>query len=201
MDAIANSNLKYKDAVTCVYPDNIDELNEIAEILIAKKFTSWRLFRIFPSGRAFENDELQLTFKQTHEMINWIAENKTRYKKLGLTINLSCEGWLPFETDSKVRDGYFFCRAGINIASILSDGNITGCTNNHESFYTGNILTDDFNTVWNNNFDNFRKRNWIDKTVCKSCEHIKACDGGSIHLWELGQEKPKFCYAKNLHEN
>ncbi len=195
LDAVGNSKLTYKDAVTCVFPDNLYELDEIAEILISKKFNSWRLFRIFPSGRAFENKDLQLTFEQTQIMINWIKNNKSKLEKRGLTVNLSCEGWLPFDTDSKVRDGYFFCRAGINIASILSDGNITGCSNNHESFYQGNILKDNFSNIWENKFEDLRERKWLDKTVCNSCEYIKKCKGSSIHLWKKGNEKPNFCYV------
>lgn len=200
LKAVSESKIKYKDAVTCVFPDNLSELNEIADFLLQNKINSWRLFRIFPSGRAENNPDLQLTFEQTHQMINWIKDNKKKYKNKGLTINLSCEGWLPFDIDSQVRDTNFFCRAGVNIASVLCDGTITGCTNNHDSFYTGNILNDDFNTVWENNFDNFRKTERLKNTICNNCEHLKYCRGSSIHLWNLNHDKLKFCYAVNLHE-
>ncbi len=198
LDLIGKSNIKFKDVVTCVYPDNLNELDEIAKILIAKKIAYWRLFRIFPSGRAFNNPVTQLTFEQTQNMLNWIKTNKKRYKKVGLNINLSCEGWLPLEIDKKVRDFPFFCRSGVNFASILSDGTITGCSNNHESFYRGNILNDNFSYIWENEFDIFRNRNWIKNTVCQKCEYCKFCSGGSIHLWELNENKPKFCYVKDL---
>ncbi len=69
---------------------------------------------------------------------------------------------------------------------------------NDESFYVGNILKDDFSNIWEYNFEDFRKRKWVEKTVCNSCEHVKDCNGGSIHLWNLGDEKPKFCYAKEI---
>lgn len=198
IEYVGKSDLKFKDAVTCVYPDNLHELDEIANILINKGIMSWRLFRIFPSGRAFNNPLTQLTFAQTRKMLDWIKENKKGYLKKGLSINMSCEGWLPFDLDKQVRDEPFFCRAGVNIASVLADGNITGCSNNDESFYVGNILKDDFSYVWENKFSDFRERKWIENTICNSCEHIKSCEGGSIHLWNLGEKNPKFCYVKEV---
>ncbi len=195
---IGNTKLKFKDAVTCVYPQNLNELNEIADILIKNKINSWRLFRIFPSGRAFKNEKLLLSFEQTQQMLNWLKLNKNDYKKRGLEINLSCEGWLPFNEDKKVRDNPFFCRAGVNIASILSDGIITGCSNNHKSFAIGNILENDLSYIWENYGAKFREREWLKDTECNDCKWFNDCKGGSIHLWELGSNKPKFCYLKKI---
>ncbi len=198
LDALGKSQIKFKDAVTCVYPKNLNELSQIANLLLSKGINSWRLFRIFPSGRAQNNAEIQLSFSQTQELLTWIAQNKKTFKTKGLDLNLSCEGYLPFEEDMKLRNQPFFCRAGISIASILSDGTITGCTNNHNSFYEGNILNDNFGQLWDKGFHKFRQREWIKKTICANCEYSKYCQGGSIHLWELPSEKPKFCYVNDL---
>jgi len=198
IEALGCSNLEFKDVVTCVYSKNLKELDQIAEVLIENKIKSWRLFRIFPSGRAARNKELQLSFDQTQEMISWIASNKKALALKGLNLNLSCEGWIPFETDMTVRDTPFFCRAGISVASILCDGTITGCSNNHESFYRGNIMKDDFKEMWINRFDDFRKRDWIHEKNCNNCDALKQCKGSSIHLWDLGNEQPNFCYYKDL---
>lgn len=196
LEFIGKSDLKFKDVVTCVYPDNLNELDQIAEILIDKGITSWRLFRIFPSGRAQNNPVTQLTFEQTWQKINWIKENRKKYKKQGLELSMSCEGYIPFGIDKEVRDEPFFCRAGINIASILCDGNITGCSNNDKGFYVGNVLQDDFSYVWEYRFDTFRKKEWLCNTVCNTCEELKSCMGSSLHLWEEGSDRPKFCYIK-----
>ena len=195
---VGDSSLVYKDAVTCVFPHNLNQLNDLADILLSHQIRSWRLFRIFPSGRATDNDLLLLSFEQTQQLLQWIVQNKKKYQEKGLTINLSCEGWLPMSLDEQVRDTPFFCRAGINIASILSDGTITGCSNNHSSFHVGNVLKDDLAYVWENKFDDFRQREWVDETTCSSCEHIRSCKGNSIHLWDKNNTKPNFCYVKDL---
>jgi len=195
---IADLKITYKDVVTCVSPKNIAELEAIAELLIKHGVSKWRLFRIFPSGRASTNNELELTFEQTKEMLGWIEANKQKLRKKGLNLSLSCEGWVPFEQDKKIRDYPFFCRSGINIASILADGTITGCSNNSNGFHVGNIINDNFVKTWKEGFDIFREKEWLKKTICGDCEHFKSCNGGSTHLWEMGDLKPKFCYARDV---
>jgi radical SAM protein with 4Fe4S-binding SPASM domain len=191
----AQSVIPYQDVVTCVSPKNLHDLDQIAELLIENKMKEWRIFRIFPSGRAVSDAGLYLSFEQTQTLLHWVKTNKLKYIEKGLNINLSCEGWLPFDLDRKVRDYPFFCRSGINTASILSDGTITGCSNNSKAFHVGNILKDNFANLWENQFDIFRNRNWLANTSCNACKHVKSCMGGSIHLWEHGKSKPNFCYT------
>ncbi len=192
----ASSGLNMFDVVTCVFQNNLDKLDIIANILLESGVKYWRLFRIFPIGRAKNNEKLRLDYNNTWKMINWIKDNKKKYKAKGLTINLSCEGYLPMQMDLKVRDTPFFCRAGINIASILSDGTITGCSNNGESFFEGNITKDDLLFVWRNRFKNFRDKSWLKDKICEDCRHLKNCRGSSIHLWDMKNKSPYFCYLK-----
>lgn len=195
MDRIGRSDIRFKDAVTCVYPDNIHELDRIAELLLDKGMTSWRLFRIFPLGRVKQNPELLLNYQDTMKVLDWIRQNRANYKKRGLSVSYSCEGWMPHERDTGIRDLPFFCRAGINIASILCDGTITGCSNNQPRFHEGNILNDDLLTLWQNGFQKFRDRSWAKSGECGKCGHFRDCQGSSIHLWSDGSEAPAFCYA------
>jgi radical SAM protein with 4Fe4S-binding SPASM domain len=198
LEIIGKSSVKFKDVVTCVYSENLNDLDALGELLLHYNINSWRLFRIFSIGRAAANPQTKISFEQTQTMLDWLAKNRPKYIRKGLSVNYSCEGWMPFDRDRTIREQPFFCRAGVNIASILADGNITGCSNNHSDFYRGNILTEDFAKVWNTNFDDFRHRNWLKNTVCISCEHIEKCQGSSIHLWDLKSERPSFCYVKNL---
>jgi radical SAM protein with 4Fe4S-binding SPASM domain len=201
IDAIritANSTIPYKDVVSCVSPANLTHLDSIARLLIENGIKNWRLFRIFPSGRAQTNELLHLSYEQTQTLLTWITLNRNTYFKKGLKINLSCEGWVPFDLDRQLRDNPFFCRSGINTASILSDGTITGCSNNSKGFFVGNILTDNFAHVWRKKFDIFREKKWLQDTYCAKCGHYNLCKGGSIHLWEMGCSEPNFCYAIDL---
>ena len=194
---VANAKVPLADVVTCVHPGNLDELDQIARLLLDSGIGAWRLFRIFPLGRAAANDQLLLTFEQTHQMLDWIAARRTHYRELGLAISASCEGYVPFDQDREIRDFPFFCRAGINIAAVLCDGTITGCTNNHSSFFQGNVLTDNLGQVWEDRFQDYRKRDWVRTgTVCSSCGEVRQCNGGSIHLWRKGDSAPAFCYVK-----
>ena len=193
---VADSGVELADVVTCVFPGNLERLDTIAELLVDAGVKSWRLFRIFPLGRAAGNDQLLMSFEQTWQMLDWIATRRPQYEKHGLNITASCEGYVPYDKDRKLREFPFFCRAGVNIASILCDGTITGCTNNDPTFYQGNILEDDLGDVWENRFQDYRRRDWLADTVCNGCDELKSCQGGSIHLWRLGDRAPRFCYVK-----
>ena len=50
--AISKSKIPQRDVVTCVTPRNIEELDDISQVLIENGVCAWRLFRIFPAGRA-----------------------------------------------------------------------------------------------------------------------------------------------------
>ena len=198
LELIGKKNIKFKDAVTCVYPKNLHLLDSTAELLLEKGITSWRLFRIFPKGAATRHNELMLSFEQSREMVQWIANNRAKLKKRGLAVSFSCEGYLNFSLDRKVRDEPFFCRAGVSIASILADGSITGCNNNSEKFYQGNIKDDTFSDVWNNRFTEYRDHEWKKTGICKDCKKWDSCKGSSIHLREKNVDGPLFCYEKKI---
>lgn len=192
--AISKTEIPQRDVVTCVNPRNINELDDISNILVDSGVRAWRLFRIFPAGRAKGNSELLLSIAETKKMIDWVSDKKDNLKKKGLILSLSCEGWLPFATDVNVRNQPFFCRAGVNIASILCDGTITGCSNNSELFFEGNVLNDNLAYKWQNSFKSFRDREWLQTSDCAECDDLKNCKGSSIHLWRDNLKKPAFCY-------
>ncbi len=111
------------DVVSCVNKKNINELKVLKIFYSEHNVSAWRLFTIAPIGRAKDIDDLGLTSEQFTEMMNFIAFAR---KSNTIHINFSCEGYVG-HFEKKVRDNFFFCRAGINIGSILIDGSISAC--------------------------------------------------------------------------
>lgn len=175
---IANENRLNYDVVTCVHQGNICQLQALKDLFIAKGIKAWRLFTIAPIGRAKDNPALQLDGAQLRIMMDFIA---TTRKEGLIDLKFSCESFTGVYEDS-VRDAYFFCRAGINIASVLIDGSICACPNINRNFVQGNIYKDNFMDVWENKFQVMRQREWMRCGICKQCKDFKYCKGGAMHL-------------------
>ena len=191
---LGRSGVPVKDVVTCVSPKTLGDLDATASVLLNAGITSWRLFRIFPKGRALAHPELFLSRVEYASLLEWIRSKRPLFAKAGLELSLSCDGWLPYDLDRMVRSTPFFCRSGIQIASILHDGTITGCPNNDPEYSQGNFFDDDFLSVWNNGFETFRNRAWVKSTASSSCDALAGCEGGSIHSWVPGRKAPLQCW-------
>ena len=167
------------DVVTCVNKRSYRQLPEIKQLLIGLGLKQWRLFTVFPAGRALNDPEMQLDKDEFRALMEFIRSTR----KEGL-INASygCEGFLG-NFEGEVRDHFFFCRAGISIGSVLADGSISACPSIRANYRQGNIYQDDFMEVWNTQFKVFRDRTWMRETEpCRSCRQFTYCRGGGMHL-------------------
>lgn len=178
------------DVVTCVHQRNLPELPQLKALLIENGIKNWRLFTISPIGRAAYNDELQLSRSQVEEVMQFIAETR-RENRIRLTF--SCEAYTG-KYEEQVRDSYFFCRAGINIGSVLINGDISACPNIDRSFVQGNIYQDDLLDVWDNRFQLMRERTWMRTGMCEKCKDFKQCLGGAMHLRPSANDNILRCY-------
>lgn len=178
------------DVVTCVHQRNFPELPQLKELLIRNGVKNWRLFTISPIGRASRNGELQLSRAQVEQMMQFIAETR-RENRIRLTF--SCEAYTG-KYEEQVRDSYFFCRAGINIGSVLIDGGISACPNIDRSFVQGNIYQDKLLDVWDNRFQLMRERTWMRTGMCRKCKDFKQCLGGAMHLRPSVNDNILRCY-------
>lgn len=179
LELITTSKRLNYDVVTCVNARNINELGQLKDFLIKKNVKAWRLFTIAPIGRAATNNDMQLSGAQVKQLMDFIVQAR---KGKRIDTKFSCEAYVG-KYEKKVRDSYFFCRAGINIASVLIDGSISACPNINRSFAQGNIFKDNFLDVWNNRFSIMRNRNWTKTGPCASCPDYNNCNGGAMHLW------------------
>jgi len=206
-----SSRLNY-DIVTCVNKRNINELEALKEFLIEKKVKAWRLFTISPIGRASimqpvsasqqasasqsssdsqpsQINDLCLNPEQLKHLMEFIVEAR---KDSRIKVDFSCEAYLG-KYERKARDAFFFCRAGVQVASILIDGSISACPNINRHFIQGNIYKDDFLDVWNNRFQVMRDRKWTKTGICKNCNAFKNCNGGAMHMWNEKQDEIMCC--------
>jgi radical SAM enzyme (rSAM/lipoprotein system) len=191
--AASSSRLNF-DVVTCVNQRNIFELQSVYEYLIEKGVKAWRLFTIAPVGRAGNNQDLFLTDLQFKELMDFICLKR---KQQSIDVRFSCEGYVG-KYELKVRDSCFFCRAGINIGSILIDGSVSACPNIDRSFAQGNIYRDNFYEIWQNKYIPFRDRSWTKTGKCSSCDDYKDCQGNGLHYWHGDKYEVMVCHNERI---
>ena len=180
------------DVVTCVNKRNFDKLPEIKDFLWSLGVKSWRLFTVFPVGRAAEDPDLQLSNEQFRGLMEYIKS----CRKDGLDVSYGCEGFLGnYEGD--VRNGFFFCKAGVSVGSVLADGSISACPSIRADYHQGNIYKDNFMDVWENQFRPYRNHEWMRKDECADCKWFRYCRGNGMHLRDENG-KLILCHLKRL---
>ena len=184
------------DIVTCVSQRNFAELKEFKDMHIDGGVKEWRIFTIFPIGRAKELPELQLPPDKFKQLFDFIKETRKEGK---IRLNYGCEGYLG-SYELEVRDTLFHCKAGINIASVLVDGSISACPDLRANFIQGNIYKDNFRDVWENRYQIFRDKSWTKQGVCSDCKSYKYCQGNGMHLRQEASGELLFCHLKRIEE-
>lgn len=189
---LVNQNITW-DVITCVNRKNLDYLPEFKWYLQSIGVRQWRLFSIAPMGRAAQYPQLQLSGGQFRQMLDFIVQTR---KNDDIKLSYSCEGFLG-DYEMEVRDYPFFCQSGINVASVLADGSISGCLSVRSDFHQGNIYKDKFSEVWAKRFENMRNREWMRTGVCAECDAWKYCQGNGMHLRDGNGELMLCHYYKN----
>lgn len=189
--------VKHIQVTTVFHKNNINELNELYLIMKNLKINSWRLATMDPIGRAKENDELLLDCKEQKYLLDFIKEKK---KDKSFRINYGCPSFLGIEYEKEVRDHYFICTTGINVASILYNGDLFVCPNvpRQPNLIQGNIRTDNFKEVWENKYKEFRVSTRLSNDECNKCEHWHNCLGGAYHTWDFEKNQQNRCVYKML---
>jgi radical SAM enzyme (rSAM/lipoprotein system) len=181
------------DVVTCVNQRNIGSLSALRDFLIANGVHRWRLFTVFPVGRAAQDPQLQLSNEEFRSLLDFIKSNR---KEGRIEVSYGCEGFLGhYEGD--VRDHFYTCRAGITVGSVLADGSISACPSIRSDYHQGNIYDDDFWEVWQQRYQPFRDREWMRKDECASCSYFRFCKGNGMHLRDA-EGKLLVCHLKRI---
>lgn len=166
------------DVITCVSQRNFSTLPQFKQFLIDAGVRKWRIFTIFPQGRAKLNPELFLSPEQYVELMDFIVETR---KQGMIDLSYSCEGFLG-DYEGEVRSHFYRCDAGTMTASVLANGDISGCMSIRAHYAQGNIYHDRFSDVWNNRFEVMRNRRWLKHDECARCKAWDWCAGGPFHL-------------------
>lgn len=195
---VARAGRLNADVVTCVNRRNIDKLHEIKALLTETGIRKWRLFTITPIGRAAGIEEMALNGEQFSQLLSFIVND--RQSGALPEASFSCESYTA-QFEGKARDGFFFCRAGIHIGSILADGSISACPNIDRQLVQGNIYTDDFNKIWEEKFQPYRNRDWTKVNGCEGCNHYRYCGGSGMHQWNYEEKRLLGCHLSPVGGN
>lgn len=186
---------------TVIHKKNINELEELYLLMKELKINTWRVINLEPIGRALENKDLMLDGNDYKYLFNFIKEKNSK----DLEVAFGCNHFLGLDLEYEVRPWFFLCQSGIRIASIQSNGDITGCLDIRrgdseagKKIIQGNIRTDNFYDVWKNKFEIFRKPKATNSKNCKDCIYLKECDGGGFHTWNFDENKPYICMLDKL---
>ena len=183
------------DIVTCVNRRNYAKLNDIKEYLISKGVEYWRVFTVFPAGRAADDPDMKLTDEEFRGTFDFIRQTKQEGR---IQCNYGCEGFLG-NYEGEARDYFFGCQAGVSTGSVLADGSISACLSIRSNYHQGNIYEDDFMEVWENRFHPYRDREWMKKDDCAKCKYWRYCRGNGMHLRD-GDGKLLLCHLKRIND-
>ena len=192
------------DVVTCVTRRNLPHLSDIRDYLLSKGVPRWRIFTVFPVGRAANDPDLQLSDSEFRSVFDFIR-NSRRQSSLhssrstlnsSLVTTYGCEGFLG-NYEGEVRDHLYTCQAGITIGSVLVDGSISACTSIRSDYHQGNIYQDDFMDVWEHRFQPYRNREWMRTGPCADCHLFRYCQGNGMHLRD-GDGNLLLCHVQRL---
>jgi len=181
------------DVVTCVNRRNYVQLDAIKAYLIKKGVKRWRVFTVFPVGRASADPDMRLSDVEFRGVLDFIRQSQ---KEGQIRTEYGCEGFLG-NYEGEVRQHFFTCQAGVSIGSVLADGSISGCTSIRADYHQGNIYKDDFMDVWEKSFHPYRDRRWMKKDNCEECNYWRYCHGNGMHLRD-SEGKLLLCHLKRL---
>ena len=190
--------IKSLQVTTVANKKNLNELEDVYQLLKDIGIKEWRVMCIDPIGRASKNDGILLDKEGFLYMMHFIDE---KIKDGIMDVTYDCSHYLGLKYEMELRKHPFFCGAGLFIGSILANGDMCVCPNvRDKSLVQGNIKTDSFVDVWENRYEQFRKKRITTNEKCKKCKSNKYCRGDSFHTWNFEEKVPNMCMKELLEE-
>ncbi len=193
-------SIKIVQVTTVANKKNLNELEDVYELMKKLNIDSWRVINVDPIGRAKNNDDILLNKDEYKYLFNFIKEKR---EENIMNVEYGCSHYLDLPMEKEIRDTYFYCVAGLYVASILSNGDIFVCPNveRRSELIQGNIKNDSFIDIWENKFKIFRKDDRIKSDKCTNCSKWKYCLGDSFHTFDFEEKRPKFCIKDIYNDN
>lgn len=150
IETLKEANVQNIVIKTTVSTKNIDEIQKIYELLKKLNFTYWHVFPIEANGRAYNNKTLLLNEKQYDNLRNTLLEINKENK---IKIFFGETELKPYCNKLNKQ-----CIAGIKTVAILHNGDIVSCICEPNQIPQGNIVSDNFTTIWNTKFNRNRAK-------------------------------------------
>ncbi len=184
--------VQHIQVTTVFHKQNLAQLDALYAAMRALPLDSWRLVSMDPIGRAGSHSDLLLDGDELRTLLEFILRHK---KDKGLDLQYGCPGYLGLQYEKEVRRQFFHCRTGVNVGSILANGDLFVCPNvpRLPHLIQGNIRQDRFSTVWNTGYAPFRTPQRTYCTHCDACEHWRQCLGGAFHTWNFDENRQNKC--------
>lgn len=184
---------------TVVHRKNIGRLEEMYGYLKKMGITHWRLTNMDPIGRAEDHSDLLLDRKGFLTLLSFIREKRFCITD-NMEVTFGCAHYLTPQWEKMVRDHYFLCGAGINIAGVLCNGDIYSCFDieRRPELVQGNVKKDNFCDVWENRFHEYRRDRTSSCEMCRNCPESFLCGGDSFHTWDFERNRPGICLKQNV---
>lgn len=171
-------NLGIKTSVvTAVSHLNLNDLPNLASLLIELGVSTWCISLFAPSGRGENIKEVMLNAEEVKNLILLLTKFKN---DLGLRISTDLPYSVLLSDPNSVTQNskqVSYCPAGITQVMIFSDGNISPCFD--LPLICGNVRNGGLKDAWNDSkvFQTLRNKEAI-KGKCAECELLYTCGGG-----------------------
>lgn len=194
--AARSAGFSVVEAITCVRPANLWQLADLERTVREAGADRWRLITIDRMGRVAGAPEpsMWLDNAQVCSLLDFIESRRAalQAQRDAFHVQFSCGGFLGPRRELRVRPGDGQCFAGLCVASILSDGQVSACPSLPRSWAQGSVRTRRFSSIWHNGFGAMRDTAWRKTGICADCSWFRICQGGGLH--ERLAQPEDFCW-------
>lgn len=176
LENLIKANIPVVSVATTITCENVGELEDMKERLLATGVRLWRLAIVMPIGRA-ETRWVMPSADQLRSVLSFVRNNSSKKLRIFIGENLPFLGaW-----ERSIRKVPLICPVGFLSCCIGVDGNVRGCPEQPDTIENqeGSLLTETFETIWNRGFQRFRRREiLVTDPRCAQCDSQMPCFGG-----------------------